>query len=177
MTNVSQTFQSAPMGRRVIWAAVFVGLITSLVAAVNIAAIMREGLYSKRAGPYGVNLILPCLPLLAAIPSFYVARARVSHFSVQDSVLVLGRKRYPLAGLTEVRRDPEVLSKARKVWGNGGLGAILGTFRSKRVGKFEAFLTDPDYAVVLTWPDRVVAVSPADPEYFIHVAREAAGLR
>lgn len=177
MTNVSQTFQSAPMGRRVIWTAVFVGLITTLVAAGNMAAIMRGGLDSKRAGPYGLNLLLPCLPLLVAIPSFYVARARTSQFRVEDSVLVVGRKRYPLAGLTEARRDPSVLSKARKVWGNGGLGAIRGTFKSKRVGKFVAFLTDPDYAVVLTWPDKVVAVSPSDPEFFIHVAKEAAGLR
>jgi hypothetical protein len=76
-----------------------------------------------------------------------------------------------------VTRDREVLHRARKIWGNGGLGAIRGRFKSKRIGKFDAFLTDTDHAVVLRWPDKTVAVSPADPEFFILIARSAAGLR
>jgi hypothetical protein len=38
-------------------------------------------------------------------------------------------------------------------------------------------MTDSDHAVVLRWPDKVVAVSPADTEFFIYSARAAAGLR
>ena len=65
---------------------------------------------------------------------------------------------------------------ALKVRGNGGLGSIRGRFWSKRMGKFDAFLTGTENAVVLTWPASKVTVSPADPEFFIHIVRKAAEL-
>ena len=66
---------------------------------------------------------------------------------------------------------------AIRIRGNGGLGAIRGRYWSKRLGKFDAFLTGSENAVVLRWPDKVVAVSPADTEFFIYSARAAAGLK
>jgi len=57
------------------------------------------------------------------------------------------------------------------------VGSIRGSFRSKRLGKFYAFVTDTEKAVVLRWPDKAVAVSPMDTEFFIHMARSAGGLR
>ncbi len=74
-------------------------------------------------------------------------------------------------------RDPDILKWAFRTGGNGGLGAIHGRFWSKRVGKFEAFMTDPEKAVVLRWPGRTVAVSPQDPEFFIFTVRKASGLK
>ena len=57
------------------------------------------------------------------------------------------------------------------------MASIRGRYWSKQSGKFDAFMTDPEKAVVLRWPDRLVAVSPADPEFFILCARSAAGLK
>ena len=38
-------------------------------------------------------------------------------------------------------------------------------------------MTGTEYAVIVRWPDKVVAVSPADTEFFIFSAQKAAGLR
>jgi hypothetical protein len=111
------------------------------------------------------------------VPTFLYERSRVAMFTIKDDCLLLGGKSYPLRGAVEIARDPDILKWAMKLYGNGGLGAVRGKFWSKRVGTFQASLTDADYAVVLRWPDRVIAVSPADPEYFITCAKSAAGIR
>ena len=59
----------------------------------------------------------------------------------------------------------------------GRTGIFRGYCKSKRMGKFYRFLTNPEKAVVLRWPDNVVAVSPADPEFFMLMSRKAAGLQ
>jgi hypothetical protein len=118
----------------------------------------------------------PMVPLAFGAAKFFQERSRVSTIRIENSILVLGKKKYPLEGLVEVARDPDVLKSARKRIGNGGLGAIRGRYRSKRLGDFETFLTDPAKAVVLRWPGQAVAVSPADAEFFIYSARSAAGL-
>ena len=105
-----------------------------------------------------------------------MARATTARFSIEDNVLVFAKKRYPLQGVVSVDRDPEILRGAVRLMGNGGLGAIRGRFWSKRIGKFEAFMTGTENAVVVRWPDRVVAVSPSDTEFFISCVRSAAKL-
>ncbi|HEY5079215.1 MAG TPA: PH domain-containing protein, partial [Opitutaceae bacterium] len=60
---------------------------------------------------------------------------------------------------------------------SGKLASIQGTFKSKKLGKFYAFLTGTENAVVIRWPDKSVAVSPADTEFFIYMVRSGAGLR
>jgi hypothetical protein len=119
----------------------------------------------------------PLIPIAFFLASYLRERSMGSQISIEDNTLVLRKKRFALEGLTAAVRDPEVLRGARKRVGNSGLGSIRGKFTSKRLGKFEAFLTDPASAVVLTWPDKVVAVSPSDPEFFVYSARSAAGLR
>jgi hypothetical protein len=121
-------------------------------------------------------LVAPMVPLVFGAVRFFQERSRVSTIRIENSVLILGKKKFPLEGLVEVAKDPDVLKSARKRIGNGGLGAIRGKYRSKRLGDFETFLTDPAKAVVLRWPGRAVAVSPDDAEFFIYSARSAAGL-
>ena len=79
--------------------------------------------------------------------------------------------RLPLAGLVAVESDREALRGAWKIIGNGGLGAYAGHFRSKKLGKFRAYVTDPDCAVILRWPDRCLVVSPAQPGEFADAVR------
>ncbi len=101
-----------------------------------------------------MQIIAPLIGFLILIPTFLVERSRISHFRIEDNVLVLGRKRFPMEGLLEVAKDPDVLRRAIKLFGNGGLGSIRGKYRSKRLGVFYAFLTDTQTAVVLKWPTR-----------------------
>ena len=79
--------------------------------------------------------------------------------------------RFPLVGLTAVETDREALRGAWKIMGNDGLGAYAGRFRSKKLGNFRAYVSDPECAVVLRWPDRCFVVSPAQPGEFIDAVR------
>jgi len=161
------------MGRRVVLPTFLSFALVGVVGIVE-AIFALSGRWHFPAVTRAVMAGTPLITLMAVVPIFLLERTRTARFKIEDDVLVLGSKKYPLPGLVSVERDPQVMSWAVKLMGNGGLGAIRGTFRSKRLGKFYAFLTDPDMAVVLRWPDSVVAVSPADPEFFILSARSAA---
>jgi hypothetical protein len=176
MATVNQVFPSAPMGRRVILTLCGVlGILLVVFVANFYAAIVK--IQHAPMGARFLQALAPLIPIAVFVASFMWERSKASQFSIEDNVLVLRKKRYPLEGLVSAVRDPEVLRSARRRYGNSGAGSIRGNFKSKRLGKFEAFLTDPANAVVLTWPDRVLAISPADPEFFIYSARAAAGLR
>jgi hypothetical protein len=75
--------------------------------------------------------------------------------------------RWPLDGLREVFARPGVMAWSWRTWGNGGLFAIHGWFRNHQLGRYRAFVTDPDHAVVLRWPQETVVVSPGEPERFV----------
>jgi hypothetical protein len=177
MATVNQEFQSAPLGGRCIKVMVFAFGTIVATAVFNLFITPRwMGNHSPAIARMVVGLA-PLAGLVVTIPAFFIERSKVSRFSIADNSLVLGKKSYPLPGLVSVERDPKIMCWAFKKYGNDGLGAIRGRFWSKRVGKFEAFLTGSENAVVLRWPDRVVAVSPADPEFFITCAKSASGLR
>jgi hypothetical protein len=176
MATVTQEFHSAPMGKRVLFPTVFTFSILGAVLAFNVLFVLR----GLRREPFTDRITVALAPLVGlsvVVPIFLFERAKVARFRIEENCLVLGRKRFPLEGVVEVQRDPEVMRWAIKQFANGGLGSLRGSFRSKRLGKFYAFMTGTENAVILRWPDKVVAVSPADPEFFIYSVRSAAGLR
>jgi hypothetical protein len=177
MAAVNQEFQSAPMGRRVVLSVALVFGIVVVAVVIDATVVAGKMMRGRTVADRTVVSLAPLAGLLITVPVFLYERSKVSRFAIEENVLVLGRKRHPLAGLISAERDPEVLRWAVRVLGNGGLGAIRGRYWSKRIGKFEAFLSGTENAVVLRWPDRVVAVSPADPEFFITCATSAAGIR
>jgi hypothetical protein len=177
MAPVNQEFQSAPMGRRLIRSMIVALVIIFGAIGLNVGlALSGLQAHSTPAGRAAV-VLAPLLGLLVALPLFFIQRSRTVRFRIEDNCLVLGRKRYPLEGLVEIGRDPKLLRWAFRTGGNAGLGAISGRYWSRRIGKFYAFMTDSEKAVVLRWKDQVVAVSPDDPEFFIMCARSAAGLK
>lgn len=123
-----------------------------------------------------VALLAPALIGVFGLLMAYREQAKTAQLRTEDDVLVLGTRRYPLFGAGVVERDPRVLEGARRLRGDGGPGALRGRFRSRRLGRFDAFLTDCEHGGVIRWPDQTVAVSPADPENFLYDARQAAGL-
>ncbi len=177
MATVNQEFLSAPMGRRVINAMIF-GFAAMLVAfAAGIVAALKARPWHLTAGMEALALLGPFGGVGVGLAIFLFQRSRVARFRIEENCLVLGKKRFPLEGLVSIERDPRILCWAFRVRGNGGLGAIQGRYWSRRVGKFDAFMTGTENAVVLRWPDHVAAVSPADTEFFIHCAHSASGLK
>ncbi len=177
MATITQDFQSAPMGRRVL-----VPTLLSLSIVLGLFLfdfVMSIGsMHRARTEDRVAVAVAPLVGVVVLGALFLKDYPKVQRFRIEENILVLDSKRFPLQGVTEVGRDPNVMKWAIKTGlANAGIGAIRGTFRSRRLGKFYAFMTGTEKAVVLRWADRVVAVSPDDPEFFILSVRSAAGLR
>ena len=72
-----------------------------------------------------------------------------------------------LKGLKEVRHDPEAMKSSLRLFGNGGFFAITGVFQNKKLGRYRAFATNPEYSVVMVLPKRTLVITPADPQGFV----------
>jgi hypothetical protein len=178
MPSITQEFESAPMGASVVRASLLVIVLVSIVALVESGFAIQT--YRRRASP--VEKLWPAgvsaaVALTVIVLKFRCDRVATARFRIEDNVLVLAKKRYPLVGLTAIARDPLVMRWAFRIRGNGGLGAIRGRYWSKRLGKFDSFLTGTENAVLLTWPTNKVVVAPNDTEFFIHTVRKATDLR
>jgi hypothetical protein len=177
MTTVNQVFESAPMGRRVVLATALSAAAFIFGIGINLYFTVPKMGPQMPVGKKMAVIVAPVFSALVGVVVFMQQRSKVARFKIEENVLVLGKKKFSLEGATEVSRDSDLLKAARRCVGNGGLGAITGSFKSKKLGKFEVFMSGTENAVVVRWPDRAVAVSPADPEFFILSAQKAAGLR
>lgn len=114
------------------------------------------------------------LPIAIAIGA---AAFAVRGYSVMDGEVVVLRAgwstRLPIANVQDVRHEPGVTRGSLRVFGIGGLFGWIGLFRNSLLGRYRAYLTDPDRTVVLTFADGLpVVVSPDDPEAFVAAVRE-----
>jgi hypothetical protein len=82
-----------------------------------------------------------------------------------------------LEGLREATADPDAMSKAIRICGNGGLYSFSGWYWSKRLGRFRAYVTDLRRTVVLTFPRGKIVLSPDRPEFFVETLRHHRQLR
>ncbi len=160
-------FAPAPLGGRV-------RLITwlCLAAIVVVDAMVAAVLLLERHPPW---VVWPGLLIGPAIIAAVWYGALVCRYRLREDEIVIERAwltaRLPLAGLAAVEFDREALRGAWKIMGNDGLGAYAGRFRSQKLGNFRAYVSDPEYAVVLRWPDRCLVVSPAQTGEFIDAVR------
>ncbi|BFI95336.1 MAG: hypothetical protein RSP_08460 [Rhodanobacter sp.] len=120
-------------------------------------------------------MAVPVLILLAA--ALFVVR----HYDLTDGVLrvrrLLWTTRVELGALNEAAVDPEAGAGSLRLFGNGGLFAFSGWFRNAKPGRYRAFVTDWQHAVVLRASTGTVVVSPADPAGFARDLQAPASLR
>ena len=84
----------------------------------------------------------------------------------------------PFAGLAAVNGEPQALRGSVRLLGNGGLFAISGWFWKRSIGRFRAYATDPERAVLLRYRDgRKVVVTPHDVQHFIVRLRSLANVQ
>ncbi len=135
-----------------------------------------------------VGLGLATLPaaarlLLVLLPPLGLAAGAL--FSIRgfelttDAILVLRpgwRTRIDLAGLQQATVDPEATRRSLRSCGNGGFFSFTGWYANKRLGSYRLFGTDLQRSVVLRFANRRVVVTPAEPEAFVRLVKEQAGL-
>jgi Bacterial PH domain len=144
----------------------------SAVTATAVAVLLLVILLGLLTGPrqlllWRVAMIgVPLAVLLGSLP--FMVRGYVltdTHLEVRR----LGwRSLLPLAGLVAVTGEPEGLRGSLRLFGNGGLFGISGWFWNRRIGRFRAYATDPDRAVLLAYRNgSKVMVTPHDVQHFI----------
>lgn len=74
--------------------------------------------------------------------------------------------RVDLSDLVSVDVDPAAMKKSLRTCGNGGLFSFSGRFRNKKLGSCRAFATVPNRSVVMRFPNRVVIMTPNNPDAF-----------
>lgn len=153
---------AAPWGRRV-W------LITGLVSLLGLVVALTFPLILpvKDSGErWLVWLASPVVLLIVAGTAPWMIR----RFELTDEAIVIRRSfwtnRIPLAAIESVEVDGRACERAWKTLGNDGLFAMHGKFRNKRLGKFQAYVTDLSNAVVLKVPGDTIVISPEHPHQF-----------
>ena len=115
------------------------------------------------------SVLFPPAILLAG--AFFVIRG----YELRPDNLLVRRlgwsSRIDLTDLLSAEVDPKAMSGSIRTCGNGGLFCFAGLFRSKRLGSYRAFATDPARSVVLRFPNRTVVVTPGDPEAFVNAVK------
>lgn len=159
-----QTHEPAPTGRRVVVASAITALLTLTGVGILIAVTISS------RGPQRIPMIVAALLIPAAL-AVYWSCARILAYRLSGGMLIVERRflsrRFPLDRVASVEIASDVMRGAWKYYGNDGLGAVAGSYRSRRWGRFRAYLSDPSRAVVLRLRDgRALIISPARPEVF-----------
>ena len=112
------------------------------------------------------------LPLFFFVPAllFIVSGYEVDRQNIRIRRLLWSTE-FPMLGLSRIWHDPQAMRKSLRVWGNGGLYSISGLYQSKGLGRYRAFVTDPESAVVLVLGNRTIVVSPENPSAFVDYVR------
>ncbi len=96
---------------------------------------------------------------------------RVRGYDIGSGQLVVkmgfGQRTFPLQNLTDTHVEERPFDGCRRDFGVGGIWSVSGSFTSPRWGKFSAYATDMSRGVLLTWPDKKVLLTPADPAAFM----------
>ena len=117
--------------------------------------------------PWAVWLLV-AVPLLTLVLS---AAFMVRGYVLTEGFLSIKRlgweKCLNLARLNSATIDPDALHRSTRIFGNGGFFSFTGWFRNKKLGVYHAYATDTQRAVVLRFADKIVVVTPDDPQKFV----------
>ena len=119
-----------------------------------------------------VGMIL--IPLTIIIGS---ALFMIRGYAIKKDKLIIKRFGWKtiidLNQLQTVQINPEIMKKSTKTFGNGGLFSFTGKYRNEQLGSYSAYVTNPDLAVILKFTDKVIVVTPDNPNIFAEQIRSA----
>jgi hypothetical protein len=99
----------------------------------------------------------------------------VRGYTLSERELTIERRgwatRLALQELRDVSGNSAALQQSWRLFGVGGLFSWTGVYWKRGLGRFRAYVTDPERAVVLEFSKLRVVISPDDPHGFIVQAR------
>jgi len=139
----------------------------TLMSVLLLGGIPLSIFYSRADPGHTMIWSFAVLPLVVLICGFFFM---IRGYELTGSTLYVQRvgwqSKIELTNLTSVVVDPDAMKSSWRLFGNGGLFCFAGSFRNKKLGSYRAFATDPKSSVILTFNNRTIVVTPADPQSF-----------
>lgn len=154
------------------WSPLLMGLTlasTLLLLAVSLAAAHA---IPAAGAAHLVGIGTAALPLLviAGAVLFVVTGYEIDAHELRVQRL-LWQTRIPLAGLHSATLQPALLRASIRTFGNGGLFSFSGWYDWRGHGRYRAFITSWENAIVLETGHGRIAISPADAKAFLQTLR------
>ena len=122
------------------------------------------------------SLVFSSVALLLILVSY--AYSPRGYLLTDRSILVqrlAGQPRIALDDVREARRaTPDDLRRSIRLRGSGGLFGYYGLFRSAKLGKFKAYVTNKNNRVVVITGSKTAVFSPDDVDGFLNAIRASA---
>ena len=146
--------------------------LATLISVAVMAGVMVAGAIALAQGATLAAFAMIALPLAVIVGAMpFMVRGYVLH----ENRIVVRRLGWhttlPMQDLQSVSGDAGVMHGSLRVFANGGLFSFSGEFWNRKLGRYRALATDPERAVVLRYPQRVIVITPHDPQQFIMRAR------
>jgi Bacterial PH domain len=161
---------SAPWGRSL-------RVMTSAAVAILLTVVLTGLLAGPRqlwvwwAAMVAMPLVVLCGSLLFMVRGYVLTDSQIEVRRLGWSTTL------PLADLVTATGEPQGLRGSVRLFGNGGLFSISGWFWNRRIGRFRAYATDPQRAVLLRYRDGArVVLTPHDVQHFLVQVRRVANL-
>ncbi|WGL16733.1 PH domain-containing protein [Microbulbifer bruguierae] len=151
---------SAPWGRQL-------KLITLLVSMVlfGVSALLIAKAPEHPPTMYQIGILIP--PLTFILSALFTVRG----YELQNDRLRIRRlgwsNRISLQDFSSATYEPEATAGSIRLFGNGGLFSVTGLFRNQKLGRYQAFVTDPAQSVVIRLKTRTLVVTPDRPQQFV----------
>lgn len=163
-------FDAAPFDSVTFWFSIILLLITFLISASPfwVMYVVERKRWIIGFGVVAVTVCCCIFPLsYASVPHSLVitSEAIILNRYVRDIVI-------PFEDIDEVREIGRFKWQRSMAW-NPGVFGYIGVFRSPEYGKFNGYVTDWRYSVLITRHNaRPFVISPADPPGFVYACRQ-----
>ncbi|MFK8137673.1 MAG: PH domain-containing protein [Bdellovibrionales bacterium] len=153
----------AKMGIASIWITSFVCLICVSLSLWVHGNLLEDNLLLKVA-----LSLLPCFVV------FYLFLTRVKSYELSEEFLTIDRGilkvRVSIEDIAQVEKPYVEATKLKRRFGNGGCFSFTGSFSHKKLGKFQAYFTKLENAVLLRFKDEKktpIMISPENEAKFL----------
>ncbi|MFC1841136.1 PH domain-containing protein [Thermodesulfobacteriota bacterium] len=122
-------------------------------------------------------IVLYCMILIPVTILFGAALFMIRGYVITKDKLFIQRLGWntiiDLNQLQTVEINPDAINKSTQTFGNGGLFSVTGKFQSEQLGSYIAYVTNPDLAVILKFTNKVIVVTPENPNIFAEQIKSA----
>ncbi len=146
--------------------------VISILGSLILIGVFGSMILSGRASTLIIVILYSLIPVLTLFISLLFT---VRGYSILGNIFRVRRLLWytdiDISMLQSVEYDPKAMTGSLRTFGNGGLFSFSGSYKSRKLGSFKAYVTDFKKCVVIIAAGQTVVVSPDNPDLFVEVLR------